>query len=447
MGMPDALFVVLLEIIVNSAMVLVGKALFEESIVVDKKTAVLVSGTIVMDLIGYFSGLEDVDLKYILLNIASYGLVFWIFIRGPIKRLGKRIRALFDIYLAFMISAGAYCTCVFFLLRPGSVADDSYLYTGEFDCFYALFCLLYALYVYKEVIRRKICLNLKFWERFLMIFFGLAVCILMAILQVEISDGVYENVPAVFRVIIVICISLMYVGFPMLLIKSKLSFHYEMGEKHQQEIVALELKHFEQYKESQEETRRFRHDMVNNLQAVQMLQAQGKDREAREYVDELLGRMQTLSPRVVTGCDLLDCILASKLERMEQLGIAYTIEGVFDRGLDLSPVDICAIFANAVDNAMEACEKIEGERRFSMKIKKTQALYCVVMENTMAPKAVSEDKIKEIRFTTKKNKELHGYGLSTIQKTVRRVGGDSTVEALQDRFVLTLMLPWKAFEG
>lgn len=238
-----------------------------------------------------------------------------------------------------------------------------------------------------------------------------------------------------------ICVSIMYVVMPLFMIKNRLSTYYEVGQKHQQEMLSLELQHFEQYKEAQEETRRFRHDMINHLMAVQMLQKGEKYKDAGKYVDELLGHISGLSPKVVTGSDLLDCIVSSKLDVMDQNKISFEIDGVLDRGLTMSPVDICAIFANAMDNAIEALLKVEGERKFRLHLKRTNTYYMITMQNGIAKEQETSFLFKKNRFTTKKDKELHGYGLQNIRKAVEKYNGEITMEREEDSFTLIILLP------
>ena len=79
--------------------------------------------------------------------------------------------------------------------------------------------------------------------------------------------------------------------------------------------------------------------------------------KAKEYLNTLLGDVRAMSPKYNTGDEMLDCIVGMKSAKMEEQGIDFTLEGVIDGGLGMKPMDICSIFANAFDNAIEACEK------------------------------------------------------------------------------------------
>lgn len=232
--------------------------------------------------------------------------------------------------------------------------------------------------------------------------------------------------------------------------------------------MEMELAHFREYKQAQDETRRVRHDMKNNLACISMLLEDGKNQEAKEYVAQLLGEVNAFSPKVVTGDEMLDAIVASKWSKMEEWHIAFSLDGVLDHGLNWKPIDICTVFSNGFDNAIEACEKVEGHREISLSLRYTRNFYYMILSNTMAkPVAVldkengqyrfgkwrrrkkqreSQQSLQDSlvigsRFTTKKNKELHGYGLENMERTIEKYDGTMEILPENDRFVLKIMVP------
>ena len=107
----------------------------------------------------------------------------------------------------------------------------------------------------------------------------------------------------------------------------------------------------------------------------------------------------------------------------------------------MSPVDICAVFSNALDNAIEALQKVDKERRFYMRLKRTNTYYMITMQNTIVHTDDPKSILQKNRFTTKKNKELHGYGMQNMRKTIEKYGGEITAEIEDGEFILTILLP------
>ena len=123
------------------------------------------------------------------------------------------------------------------------------------------------------------------------------------------------------------------------------------------------------------------------------------------------------------------------------------LDGVLDGGLDMKPVDICTIFANAIDNAIEACEKLEekSDRWIKLSIKRTDRFFSINLCNSML-----DDKKQSVvhrlfgggdRFTTKEDKSLHGYGTQNMQKVISKYDGIEKVNAENGVFTLSIIFP------
>ena len=102
-------------------------------------------------------------------------------------------------------------------------------------------------------------------------------------------------------------------------------------------------------------------------------------------------------------------------------------------------MDICTILSNALDNAIEACIKINNpaDRYINVKISVDNGFFISVTNpSTEAPK-----KRAGIIISSKKDKENHGLGLKSIKRTVDKHGGDMLVKYENDVFTLVAELP------
>ena len=239
-------------------------------------------------------------------------------------------------------------------------------------------------------------------------------------------------------------IAVLFLGivFPVFILKNRLGEYYKELNIYHEEILQTELAHFQQYKEAQDETRRFRHDIQNNLLCLNALMEENKLREADDYLKSLIHEVQALSPKVVTGDEMLDCIFAAKGNRMQQAGIQFQIDGVLDHGLQWKPIDICSVFANALDNAIEACILIAKgrERKITISLKHTEQYYFIEICNTVEENFDCEN-LLDSGYTSKKNKEIHGYGLQNMKKTVESYGGMLKVDCKNFVFTLSFIIP------
>lgn len=108
--------------------------------------------------------------------------------------------------------------------------------------------------------------------------------------------------------------------------------------------------------------------------------------------------------------------------------------------LSFMPVgDICALFGNAVENAIEAVSKLErrSERFISFQARESRGMLVITIENCYAGDLELDDGLPK---TTKDATDYHGYGLKSIRRVAEKYGGQVTVLA-DEMFHLTILIP------
>ena len=215
---------------------------------------------------------------------------------------------------------------------------------------------------------------------------------------------------------------------------------YLEKNKTQEAYIAAELEYIEQYKRKQIETRAFRHDINNHLAMTQMMLEEGHSDKAKEHIRDMLGSISSLSPKYVTGDEMLDIIISMKADKMDELNIRFALDGVADGGLKIKPMDMCSIFANALDNAIEAASSCE-DPFVTFSIKRTDKFFVFRITNSSSGKVDVEKLMNSTGYTSKKDKEHHGFGLMNVRRTVEACDGVLKVSSEENAFILSIMLP------
>ena len=102
--------------------------------------------------------------------------------------------------------------------------------------------------------------------------------------------------------------------------------------------------------------------------------------------------------------------------------------------------DMCAILRNLLDNAIEACEKIENHdmRFIDLRINFDKDVFNIVIKNSVTQK-VNID--KNMNFNTDKiNPEAHGIGTQSIKSIVKKYNGECFFESTQDVFTARILM-------
>ncbi len=178
-------------------------------------------------------------------------------------------------------------------------------------------------------------------------------------------------------------------------------------QKEMEAIDSLFQRQYEQYRQSRENiemVNRKYHDLKHQIAIIRM----EKDEDKREgYLRQMESELQRFGVEFETGSPVLETIRSSKETYCLQHDI--TLNVVADgNSLDFIDVmDLCSIFGNALDNAMESAEQVaEKEKRLIRLAVYTQNGFLLIrVENYFeVPLQVSGAEIQ----TTKQNKPLHG---------------------------------------
>lgn len=141
-----------------------------------------------------------------------------------------------------------------------------------------------------------------------------------------------------------------------------------------------------------------------------------------------------------TGNKVLDTVLTSKSLTCAKNEITFT--AVADGTLldFMDAMDICSIFGNALDNAIECEKKIaEKEKRLiHVTVARQKSFLIIRVENYFE----GDLKFREgSPATTKKNKKLHGYGIKSIRYTANRYDGALHISHRDNWFELQVLIP------
>ena len=179
------------------------------------------------------------------------------------------------------------------------------------------------------------------------------------------------------------------------------------------------------------------HDLKHQIAG---LRAEMSDDERRKWIDSLEQELESYSPELETGNSVLDTLIAGKMMNCRANNIKITCVADGDILDFMHVADICTIFGNALDNAIESVALIDDpEKRLihlSLSQKKNFVLiqinnYC---ENTITLK-------NGYPVTTKADKGNHGFGLKSIRYTVEKYHGTLNFDLNDNWFELKMLIP------
>lgn len=196
--------------------------------------------------------------------------------------------------------------------------------------------------------------------------------------------------------------------------------------------------HYAEVENMYRQMRGWRHDYRNHIQAMKSYASQDDIASIKRYLDELDTDLTAVDNVIKTGNRMTDAILNSKISLAKSRNIPVTADANIPVELHISELDLCVIIGNLFDNAIDASMKLpEGERmiRVYMEMKGSQ-LYISFTNLTAVPK---QRKIGGIYLSTKG--EGHGFGLTRMDNTVKKLGGYLNRNSEEGAFTTEILLP------
>ena len=187
-----------------------------------------------------------------------------------------------------------------------------------------------------------------------------------------------------------------------------------------------------------------RHDFLNHLQVVYSLIEMAEYQEANEYIEQVYGRITSVSRVVKTANPAVNALLMVKTAACEKAGVPVevSITSKWETLENAMPDwEVCKVLSNLIDNAIDAMEKTPAaQRRLTIALGENVKQYTFRVENTgeMIPETIRE-RIFIPGFTTKG--DGHGMGLHIVRRTLHERGGDIHVESDDKHTVFSGFVP------
>lgn len=167
------------------------------------------------------------------------------------------------------------------------------------------------------------------------------------------------------------------------------------------------------------------HDMHHHLRAVEQMVARGEAAGALAYIADVQEPVRTSIVSVRTGAELVDTVLYEAQEQAKEKNIDLQIHAYVFSGIDrIQKKDLCALFANLTENALEAAKS-----RICLTTRTVPGMLLLEIENDYREKP----ELSEGHLQTKKaDSTRHGWGLRIVEQIVKKYEGQINYEIAEE---------------
>lgn len=225
-------------------------------------------------------------------------------------------------------------------------------------------------------------------------------------------------------------------SFIILFIYERLSIQSEIVNREQQyeQQLKSQSKHLDEILVMQNQLKGFRHDIKNHWVALSGYFSNGDYEGGKKYIEQISGIFSE-GETIDTGNIALDAIISTKKALADEKGIRFDATVQIPEQIPVDAADICIIFGNSLDNAIEACEKIKTDDKYIN-------LSVIYEENSILCKIVNsiESKNRITLKTTKKDKNNHGFGFENIKQSLSKYNHLMKIDQTDDEFILSFVI-------
>ena len=221
---------------------------------------------------------------------------------------------------------------------------------------------------------------------------------------------------------------------------------YEIIDKDSEKMLYLLAKdnqytimsqYTEQIKQTNHEIRVWKHDMKQHLSCVQALVEKGDYDSAGAYLNRFTDQVQRSYMKINSGNYLADAVLSTKVNIATSKGIKVECSASVPETLPIDDVDFCSVLSNIMDNAIEACELVEGKTYIVCNMVTIRNQLVIDVENSSSGKY----KIHNGIYESLKKGGIHGLGLRQTQHIIDKYEGICSIKAMDNLFRIEISIP------
>ena len=183
------------------------------------------------------------------------------------------------------------------------------------------------------------------------------------------------------------------------------------------------------------ETKRAEHDMRHHLSVIQSYISTGDIKSLSDYLNKYLESLP--GNKDITFCDnfAVNSVLQYYILMAKKESIEVDVQLEVPETMSIPDSDLCIIFGNTVENAIEACRRVDGERYIKIRSSLMENMFTIIIANSFDGTTKKEGDI----YMSQKH-EGKGIGISSVKAVVEKYGESAQFETNGNEFRATIIL-------
>ena len=217
--------------------------------------------------------------------------------------------------------------------------------------------------------------------------------------------------------------------------------------KHVQTLLSLQAERYQLLTESISEAKKARHDLRQHLSVMEAYIKTDDKKKLSAYFMDYKKSLHLNGGELLCENAAVNAVVNHYADIAREKGIRVNTQLALPENMGISDIDLCVVFGNCLENALEACERIEqplkAEQKFiRLRANVTGHLLSINIQNSFDGQIEkNEDSfISQKRKKKDPSKADVGIGISSIQAIAAKYQGIAKFEADNNMFIVTILL-------
>lgn len=204
----------------------------------------------------------------------------------------------------------------------------------------------------------------------------------------------------------------------------------------EQDKIKTDITYYEILEQQNNNLRIYAHDAKKHLLAINNLNT---DPDISNYISKMIDDLVECSNVSHSGNKVLDVIIDKYVTECNINSITFDFDIKNNNLCKIEYHDIVTILGNLLSNAVESVAKTEN-KHISLETDYRNNFSIIIVSNNCNDSPILDN--NGIPMTTKSDKRLHGFGLKSVKKTIKKYNGDISFEynQINKLFIVTVML-------
>jgi len=268
--------------------------------------------------------------------------------------------------------------------------------------------------VFFRILQRK---EIK-WEKknifitFMFVSLLLLICVFLMNLLYEL-----ESFSPFYQIVIIAMPITILMLFVYLIFISNKKLSLELKVDNDKALITAQAKHIKEIIEQSSEIEKLKHDFATHSKIICDLAETENYEDLRKYLNDFKDRYN-VAPLLFCSRGALNAILSNKYKLAESEGIDVQIYFATEGSEEISDIDLCSVVANLLQNAIEACERLDKDANRHIRLSASGKANCFIITQT------NTSLEPNVGYKThKSDTKNHGIGLRIIKDIAEKYNG------------------------